>query len=159
MAKLPISFAILGLIWSMTKRLNALMAYVLLAFAPIVLGAAPKSTIEKLQHQAPEAIEVVVTKVGMACKIGGKLGGIQYTVTAKVVGVTRSKGGLKKGDTVTIFYQHPTERAVGDYPSVVEKEGRYRAFLKRSKDSSEKRVLYAPAAMSGTFIVVKKASS
>ena len=74
---------------------------------------------------------------------------------AKVLSVTKSAAGLRKGDEIEIHYRtpDPTKRQEpGAPPSLVKKGVRYTAYLKVS-EAGEKR--FEPAAHSGSFSLLE----
>jgi len=132
-----------------------------LAVLAAALGAAagravpPESLVAKWQQKADEALKIKVTSV-KATRVKstvGKDGAFTLTddveVTAEVVGVTRSKSGVKKGDTIKISYsigrgpfrtvngQLKDMRPPGDPEPPLLKKGQEKpAYLTRSKSGT-----------------------
>jgi len=102
----------------------------------------PPGTYDRLRVEAEDAVTFQVTSVKEAAGEKAK----EVTVEAKVLGVERSKAGLKKGDAVTITYSVPTILRPGPTPvPVLDRDGVYPAFLnKRGKT-------FAPAAAGSSF--------
>ena len=88
----------------------------------------PPSAYNKLRIDAEEAVTIEVTGVQIALMGGDK----NVTVEAKVLGVERSKNGLKKGDSVTFRYDIPAKPPIGPAPPpLLEKVSVYPAFLNK----------------------------
>ncbi|OWK42151.1 hypothetical protein FRUB_04229 [Fimbriiglobus ruber] len=76
----------------------------------------------------------------------------QVVVVAKVLGVERSKAGLKKDDTVTIKYAIPTKPVIGPKPvPLLVQDDVYPAFLNKKGDAFE------PAAYGSSFEMTPEA--
>ncbi|HEY1188048.1 MAG TPA: hypothetical protein VGE74_10350 [Gemmata sp.] len=105
----------------------------------------PPGTYDKLRAGAEEAVTIQVVTV-----VSGANGDVG--VQAKVLGVERSKSGLKKGDTVSIKYTVPAKGTVGPTPvPVLEKDEVYPAFLNKKGDE------FAPAAYGSSFKMTPEA--
>src|SRR5580692_11370075 len=102
--------------------------FVVLSFAASVHAELPPGAYNTLRIDAEEAVTIEVTSVKIALMGGDK----SLTVEAKVLGVERSKSGLKKGDSVTIRYDIPAKPPIGPAPPpVLEKDSVYPAFLNK----------------------------
>ncbi len=133
---------------------TAAAAVILLATGlPLAIRAElPPDAYERMQADADEAIEVEITSVRT------KAGGAEYsqvTTEAKVLGVQRSKSGLKKDESIVIEYDifDVAKKKPGwagpSSPTLVKKSGSYMAFLKATKGKP-----YAIAAMGRSFLAI-----
>ena len=76
----------------------------LLATSVVLRAALPMSVYQDMQNKAPEALQIEIISVKSTVNESERQTETRFEATAKVIGVTRSKTGLKKGDTITIKY-------------------------------------------------------
>jgi hypothetical protein len=110
---------------------------VLILFASVGHAELPPGSYDKLRMEAPDAVTIQVAGVKEAT-VGGEK---QVTVEAKVLGVERSKSGLKVGDAVTIRYGIPLISLPGPRPIPFwpRKQSTPRSSKKRLTDSHQRR--------------------
>ena len=110
----------------------------ILSFATFAQAELPPGSYNKLRADAEEALTIQVTDIA-------RNSDNQVYVSAKVLGVERSKSGLKKGDSIRLKYS-PAKPKVGPAPPPIpEKDGVYPAFLNKKGDDFE------PAAHGSSF--------
>lgn len=125
--------------------LRALALLCVLALSTSVHAELPPGSYDKLRSGADEAVTIQVTKVTLGAD--GTVG-----LKAKVLGVERSKGGLKKGDTISITYKGGERKEAGTTPvPLLEQDGVYPAFLNKKGDEFE------PAAHGWSFKMTQEA--
>ena len=128
--------------------MRQLLLSILIATA--LFGELPPSVYEEMQKEAPESLDINVTKVetsGLPIPFSEK----EVKVVATVLYVSRSQSDLKKGDKITIIYSTVTSMPpgwVGPSSLPILKEGEsYSAYLKKSRDGT----YYLPAARGRSF--------
>jgi len=116
-----------------------------------VQAASPQGDFNKLRTEASEAVIIEVTLVVIVQDSPVNKTSQYITIHAKVLGVERSKSGLKVGDTITINYSIPTNPLPG-YSSIPILDNRsvYPAFLNRQEK------VFAPAANGSSFTMTPK---
>lgn len=102
----------------------------------------PPGTYDRLRANAEEAVTIQVTSAKASAGENAK----EVIVEAKVLGVERTKSGLKKGDSVIITYSVPTVLKPGPtLVPILDKEGVYPAFLNKQGK------VFSPAAAGSSF--------
>lgn len=130
----------------MMKRLAALLC--LMTVAGLTYAELPPGSYDKLRAEADDALVIQVTGVNVDTKSTAR----EVTVQAKVLGVERSKSGLKKGDNITFNYRISTVQVPGPRPiPLLVKGDVYPAFLKTMGKSLE------PAAYGESFKMTPEA--
>ncbi len=118
----------------------------------------PPGTYEKLKKNASEVLTIRILKIETP---EGRVGHFQVFFTAKVLGVTRSKSGVKIGQTLRIASYHVTEEArkqgfVGPrIPPLLPGGWEGKAYLNKKQDKK----LFDLAAYGESFEATKKKSS
>lgn len=76
------------------------------AFVPTNIARAelPPQVYEDLKANAPEVLQVEITRVAVNKRDGENLRDISVFADAKVTGVTRSQSGAKVGDQISLRY-------------------------------------------------------
>jgi hypothetical protein len=119
-----------------------------LCFTSMAHAALPPGSYDKLRIEAQEAVTIVVQSAKVVEAGNSK----HVTIEAKVLGVERSKAGLKKGDKITIKYSVPSVAMPGPVPTpILEADGFYPAFLNKSGSD------YVPAAHGWSFKMTPEA--
>ena len=122
--------------------MRTLSLLTVLSLVPFCQAALPPGSYDTLRIKAEEAIIIQVTSVRVTPAGGHK----DVTVNAKVVGLERTKNGLKRGDAITIKYMITDTPIPGPEPiPVIEKDIIYPACLNKSGTD------YAPAAFGWSF--------
>jgi hypothetical protein len=141
----------------MTTMRIALLAWI------AIFAELPPSVYEDLQRAAPEALSIQVMDVEVhrsiakpsACSFLDFEVRRKAIVRARVIGVIRSKSGVRPGDVIAIDYTSvkPCHGVNGPRPIELLKEGdRVSAFLTKSGS------VFVPAARGGTFSVLSARS-
>ena len=126
---------------TMLCTLFTLTASILISRAEIT-----DKTMGRLQETSSEKLTIKVQKITE----NRLMGGIKYTLEAKVTAVTESATDLKVGDDIVIRYR--VSKAPGSYPGKVEEGKSYMAYL--SFDPKRGDQVYDSAAGRGTFMAV-----
>jgi hypothetical protein len=109
-------------------RAKCLVLAALVGLATVGRAELPPGSYDKLKVDADSAATILVNSVKTAQANDGK----NVTIEAKVLGVERSKSGLKKGEfiTITYFVRDPGKPFAGPRPiPLLEKDTVYPAFL------------------------------
>lgn len=115
---------------------------VVLTFSTLAHAEPPPGTYDRLRTSAEEAVTIQVTSVKETADEKAN----EVIVEAKVLGVERSKSGLKKGDAVTITYSIPKVLKPGPtLVPILDKESVYPAFLNKQGK------VFSPAAAGSSF--------
>lgn len=113
--------------------------------------AVPPDAIESARAEAPESLRIEITRVTQQLDAPPQSNRwVRVEVCANVLAVHRTRAGVKPGDRIVIRWtlHSPRQRAVGDFPTLVDVDGVYDACL-ASADGA-----FSPAAWSGSFISV-----
>jgi hypothetical protein len=128
---------------------------------------------KEARAQAPECLEIKVLSVKtkenqiFGYYPGKKSNGskTEVMIEAKVLGIRRSKSGLKKGDVITINYTNPSLRDFYEstrsrggalqYIEVLENERTYLVYVKAYVIRETGKRMYAPAAGDASFDVLE----
>ena len=129
------------------------LALALLALSLPALGFNP-SSIPRNQKEAPEQLEIEVTKIEEKKVKRGEVDYVAMEVEAKVGKVVKSATGIKEGETVRISWLIPQGDVAigGGWPAKI-KKGQYQAYLRVDEKDSKR---YIPAAYTGTFVAKEK---
>ncbi len=120
----------------------------------LAVFAMPPDALEVARRAATDAVRMEVTQIRQTLEAPPESNRwVRVEVHATVLGVTRSKHGLAPGDSIVIRWtlHSPRNRAVGDFPPLVEVDGTYDACL----DFAPHEGHYVPAAFSMSFIPVE----
>ena len=129
--------------------INTYLAFALLTLTLPVFGFNP-SSIPRHQKNAPEQLEIEVTKIEEREVKEGDLKFVAMEVQATVRAVVESAAGIKEGQVIQVFWLIPQEDQGigGGWPAKIQ-QGRYRAYLRAEKQGGKR---YVPAAYTGSFV-------
>ena len=107
-----------------------------LASLNVARAELPPQVYADLKAKAPEVLEIEVTRVALNTRDGENLRDISVFADAKVVGVTRSKNGVKVGDQISLRYmtfEVITDGWAGPSPIAQVEAGKtYRIWFKKA---------------------------
>jgi hypothetical protein len=125
----------------------------LLGLCPVARTEMAPEFYKQMQQAAPEQLRIQVVSVRESWQNAPNgdtyaSRGADVRVVARVVGVDRTRTGLRAGMTIRISYWHDTRRLAGPGPVPIVRTGTaYPAYLQKDAKTGE----YAPAAGHASF--------
>ncbi len=132
----------------MLKPLFLTLLVIVIAMAIVTTSFAelPPGSYDKMRVDADSAVTILVTSLKATDAHDGK----EVVFEAKVLGVERSKSGIKKGDSIKVGYfaRDPGKPIAGPRPiPILERDSVHPAFLERDAHPG----VYKPAAHGESF--------